>query len=65
MALSLCRHTSFKQLAALQSVTSYVRHLTTKKMGLPRVYFDMAIDNVPAGRIVIDVSKNSYVIISY
>ena len=34
-----------------------LRNFATKKMGLPRVFFDMAIDNEPAGRFIVEVSK--------
>lgn len=33
-----------------------LRHFATKKMGLSRVFFDMAIDNEPAGRFIVEVS---------
>lgn len=33
-----------------------LRNFASKKMGLPRVFFDMAIDNEPAGRFVVEVS---------
>lgn len=32
-----------------------LRNFATKKMGLPRVFFDMAIDNEPAGRFIVEV----------
>lgn len=34
-----------------------LRNFATKKMGLPRVFFDMAIDNEPAGRFIVEVSE--------
>lgn len=34
-----------------------LRNFATKEMGLPRVFFDMAIDNEPAGRFVVEVSE--------
>lgn len=34
-----------------------LRNFATKKMSLPRVFFDMAIDNEPAGRFVVEVSE--------
>lgn len=36
-----------------------LRNFATKKMGLPRVFFDMAIDNEPAGRFIVEVSEYS------
>lgn len=35
---------------------SFVRNFADK-MGLPRVFFDMAADGTPVGRIVIEVSS--------
>lgn len=39
---------------------SAFRNLSTKtsKMGLPRVFFDMAADGQPVGRILMEVSTN-------
>lgn len=33
-----------------------LRNFASKKMGLPRVFFDMAVDNEPTGRFVVEVS---------
>lgn len=33
-----------------------LRNFATNKMGLPRVFFDMSIDNEPAGRFIVEVS---------
>lgn len=35
-----------------------LRNFSSKKMGLPRVFFDMTADNQPVGRIVMEVSTN-------
>lgn len=33
-----------------------IREYSKKKMGLPRVFFDMAADDAPIGRIIMEVS---------
>lgn len=55
---SLCRQTRSLHLQnriISQSILS-LRNLTTKKMGLPRVFFDMVADNQPVGRVIMEVS---------
>lgn len=34
-----------------------IRNFSSKKMGLPRVFFDMTADNQPVGRVIMEVSK--------
>lgn len=34
-----------------------LRKFASKKMGLPRVFFDMVADNQPVGRVIMEVSK--------
>lgn len=36
-----------------------LRQFSSKKMSLPRVFFDMAIDNEPTGRFIVEVSTNN------
>lgn len=42
------------------TTAAFIRNLS-KKMGLPRVFFDMTADGAPVGRIVIEVSTKFYV----
>lgn len=44
-------------------VHSCLRTYATKKMGLPRVFFDMTADNAAVGRFIVEVSKISFVLI--
>lgn len=37
-----------------------LRNFSAKKMGLPRVFFDMVADNAPVGRFVVEVSTFLY-----
>lgn len=37
-----------------------LRTYATKKMGLPRVFFDMTADGAPVGRFIVEVSKNYF-----
>lgn len=37
-----------------------LRHFATKKMSLPRVFFDMTIDGEKAGRFIVEVSTNKF-----
>lgn len=52
------RGASFRSVNSLivGSSVSFIRNLS-KKMGLPRVFFDMTADGSPVGRIVMEVSN--------
>lgn len=72
MALaSICRlsidttFNSFSHLGATArqsqpTFASFVRNfaVVAKKMGLPRVFFDMTADSQPVGRIIMEVNNN-------
>lgn len=62
--MSLCRQIlktpiSFNNKCALRFVSQKISQ-NSNKMGLPRVFFDMTVDNSPVGRIVIEVSTFYY-----
>lgn len=62
MLATLTRNTQFigRQTLRTSFNSSFVRNFA-EKMGLPRVFFDMAADGTPVGRIVIEVSvQESY-----
>lgn len=39
-----------------------LRNFASKKMGLPRVFFDMVADNQPVGRVIMEVSTKLLII---